>query len=471
MFFNSFTFVVFFSVVYAAYLKLGHRKQNILLLCASYVFYGWWDWRFVGLLMLSTVVDFFCAKAMERFPLRKRRFFIISLLTNFGILGFFKYFNFFADSTRELFSAVGFQLDPFTLNVILPVGISFYTFQTVAYSFDVYRGREKATHDFISFAIYVAYFPQLVAGPIERSVNLLPQIQQERTIVFENVRSGAKLVLFGFFKKIFIADGVAPIVNQCFAADSSYGGLSLLLGVYLFAFQIYGDFSGYTDIARGISRMMGIELCLNFKQPYLASSITEFWHRWHISLSNWLRDYLYIPLGGNRKGLRRTYINLLLTMFLGGLWHGAAWTFVVWGCLHGIFLSIHKWLLGDRKIHLVSMPTLFKEQLVWFFKVCLTFNLVCLTWVFFRADSLHSAMSYLNGIMEFGLPSKVLLVYCLFYGGIVMLLDFLAYKYDAETASHPSLPAICRGVMYASMILLMLCVGSHEQQPFIYFQF
>jgi len=274
-----------------------------------------------------------------------------AIAVDLSLLGFFKYFNFFADSAVRLLQILGFEASPVALQILLPVGISFFTFQAMAYTIDVYWGREKAKYSFPLFALYVSFFPQLVAGPIERSTRLIPELQKKRVIYPEQIYSAFQLMLVGYFKKVFIADGVAPVVNRCFDSAGTVSGLALVFGAWLFALQIYGDFSGYTDIARGVSRLFGIELCLNFRQPYLSSNITEFWRRWHISLSSWLRDYLYIPLGGNRKGKYRPYLNNMITMLLGGLWHGANWTFVVWGGLHGLYLAVHKMMMGNQKFH------------------------------------------------------------------------------------------------------------------------
>jgi len=327
MTFNSFQFFVFLPVVLGTYWLLRRRHhQNLLLLVASYVFYGWWDYRFLSLLAISTVADFAIAQAMNRTESDRirRRWLFASLGVNLGILGFFKYFNFFVDSAVSVLNSLGLSAHAPTLSIVLPVGISFYSFQTLSYAFDVYRRRLPAERNIITFGLYVAFFPQLVAGPIERAQRLLPQFQAERHRPSPmEVWSGSWLILIGLFKKIVLADGLAMVVQDRFTDPTGHGALSLLLGVYAFSIQIYGDFSGYSSIARGTSRLFGIELMRNFEQPYLSTNITQFWRTWHISLSTWLMDYLYIPLGGSQRGRRRTYINLMLTMLLGGLWHGA----------------------------------------------------------------------------------------------------------------------------------------------------
>jgi len=474
MLFNSFEFAVFLLVVLPVYYVLSLRYQNIFLLVASYVFYGWWDWRFTGLLALSTVVDYFVAGALSRAngSSSRRALLLTSICVNLGILGFFKYFNFFVDSAADLVSAFGVSANVATLQVVLPVGISFYTFQTMAYTIDVYRRRCEPTRDFIAFALYVGYFPQLVAGPIERSQRLLPQILNPRHVDDEKLAGGARLILFGLLKKIAIADAVAPYVEQAFADPAAHSSLQLLLGVYLFAIQIYCDFSGYTDIARGVSRLLGIELMVNFRQPYISANITEFWRRWHISLSTWLRDYLYISLGGNRRGRFNTYRNLMLTMLLGGLWHGAAWTFVIWGGLHGLYLSVHKALLRGRRVEANPPPVSARGWVRRLIGIAITFHLVCLAWVFFRAASLAAAWEYLAGIAA-GSTHVTLndLVLFAFYGVLVALLDVLCWTRDSETPVVGVMPWAVRGSGYAVATLLLLYVGSTDVVPFLYFQF
>jgi D-alanyl-lipoteichoic acid acyltransferase DltB (MBOAT superfamily) len=473
MLFNSLTFLVFLPCVWLLYRISGHRRQNWLLLVSSYVFYGWWDWRFLSLLIVSTLLDYGCGLGMARFPGRKKLVLCLSLCGNLGILGFFKYYNFFVHSAARALTELGFAPNLPLLSIVLPVGISFYTFQTMSYAIDVYRGWQRPTTDLLSFAAYVTYFPQLVAGPIERSVDLLPQIMRPRAVCRRDMVVGVELCLMGYFKKVVVADGVAPFVDRCFGNSGALGWLELLLGVYLFAVQIYGDFAGYTDIARGVSRFFGINLTVNFAQPYLSANITEFWRRWHISLSSWLRDYLYIPLGGNRKGNVRTYQNNMLTMLLGGLWHGASWTFVIWGGLHGVYLAIHKLMLRGRKV-VAQRPAGSAAMLIrWGVMCVVTFNLVCLTWIFFRASCFTDAVNYLSGILTLraGTANPQLLLVWLFYGAAMLALDLLCYWSESE-GPFPRIwhPAV-RGVAYGAMLFMILCVGERSAQPFIYFQF
>ncbi|MFO1490970.1 MAG: MBOAT family O-acyltransferase [Kiritimatiellia bacterium] len=350
MVFNSFVFVLFFLVVYGLYVILRHRAQNVLLLVASYVFYGWWDWRFLSLVFASTLLDYVCGLKIVDDPVRRKLWIGISMTGNLGLLFFFKYFNFFAASTAALLHSLGLEAGWTTLNIVLPVGISFYTFQTMSYTLDIYRGTLAPTRSLLNFSLYVAFFPQLVAGPIERASHLLPQVEKPRRPTYQGLREGFWLILHGYLLKVVVADNLGPFADEIFNHPESARGLAVPLALAAFAFQIYGDFAGYSNIARGLCKWMGFDLMVNFRMPYFATNPSDFWRRWHISLSTWLRDYLYIPLGGNRGGPARTHRNLLLTMVLGGLWHGAAWHFVAWGLYHGLLLSGHRLLqpLLDR---------------------------------------------------------------------------------------------------------------------------
>ena len=387
------------------------------------------------------------------------------------MLASFKYFGFFISSAELFLGRIGLEPHFPTLQVILPVGISFYTFQTMAYTVSVYRRKRHATRDLLSFAVYVSYFPQLVAGPIERSERLLPQIQKARSVNNKQLSTGTQLILLGLLKKVAIADSVAPLVDQVFASPLSHSSTELVLGLYLFAIQIYCDFSGYSDIARGVSRLFGIELIVNFRQPYVSQNITEFWRRWHISLSTWLRDHLYIPLGGNRKGKANTYRNLMLTMLLGGLWHGAGWNFVAWGGLHGLYLSAHKFL-ANEKSDLSELPVTRQDRFRRLAGALLTFHLVCITWIFFRAASFANAWDYLVGLSEFTTTLPIgLLGTTLFYGAVTSVIDYRCWAGDSELPIDSSVPWTVRGVCYASAIVMLLYVGTPNVIPFIYFQF
>lgn len=471
MLFNSIEFAVFLPIVLGLYYALRKvSRQNLLLLAASYVFYGAWDWRFLSLLLFSTLIDYFAGSALGKTDDERRRklIFFSSVGTQLVILAFFKYFGFFVESAVGLLSFFGLEPNAPLLEILLPVGISFYTFQTISYTFDVYRRRMDPAKNFVNFATFVSYFPQLVAGPIERAQALLPQIETERPRPnSEQIRSGLTLMLMGLFKKVAIADAVAPIVNRAFEEGSGGGKGLLVLGVIGFALQIYGDFCGYTDIARGTSRLFGIELMRNFEQPYLSRSITEFWRTWHISLSSWLHDYLYVPLGGNKNGKAKTYRNLLLTMLLGGLWHGAAWTFVVWGGLHGLFLAIHRAFGGY--VARGSLPALRWRQVP---AILGTFALVSLLWVFFRADTLSQATDYLTGLVTapWGSPllDDVLIVGTSLL--FVLCLD-LSQRLTGQHAAILRWPAVARGAATAVLVLSILVWTGGSSQPFIYFQF
>ena len=474
MLFNSLIFPLFFLLVILVYYRFNLQWQNRWLLLASYFFYGWWDWRFSSLLAFSTALDWYVSHAVNRTDKSRKRNLLMSLsvIGNLGVLCFFKYFNFFVDSAEALLGNLGFHLDIFTLNIILPVGISFYTFQTMAYTIDVYRNKQKPAANFTAFALYVSFFPQLVAGPIERAGRGIPQLMQVRVFSYSILRSGIPLILFGYFKKVVIADSMAPIVESCFQNPGSVSGLDLLFGVYAFAIQIYCDFSGYTDIARGVARTLGINLITNFTAPYFSRNITEFWRRWHISLSSWLKDYLYISLGGNRKGKLRTYINLMITMFLGGLWHGASWTFVIWGGLHGVYLAVHKMMLNFDSLYMQKWKRKQFESLANIFKILFTFHLVCLTWIFFRASSFDLAVRYISGIFlntgSFTLFKPVILAML-----ILILLD-IGQRYSSDYIWLNEMPLYLRYVLVGIVLVASLLVfGWHygNPTPFIYFQF
>jgi alginate O-acetyltransferase complex protein AlgI len=475
MLFNSLIFLGFIIIVFLVYPRLRLREQNIFLLIASYVFYGYWDYRFLSLLFTSTVVDFWIGKKLRASGNQKERrlFLFVSIVVNLGILGFFKYFNFFVGSATSALSAIGIDPHVPVLQVILPVGISFYTFRTMTYTIDIYRGKLEPTKNFINYALFVSFFPELLAGPIERAANLLPQIGNVRQLVPEKVLSGLNLVLIGYFKKVAIADTLAPIVDHIFGGAGGMSCGQLWTGVYAYTFQIYGDFSGYSDIARGISRILGFEIMENFNAPYLSRSITEFWRRWHVSLSTWFRDYLYIPLGGSRGGRARTYTNLIVTMFLCGLWHGPAWTFACWGFLHGIYLSVHRIVLRENKAD-SSWPRTFSGWTKVGIKIFLTFHLVALAWVLFRSSSFEGAVVYLSGLFRFqqfaGFSTSVL-----FAGGLLIVLDVAKTWCGSDTwlTDRNGNPALRYTVAMLLLISILSASIAHlgSSAPFIYFQF
>jgi alginate O-acetyltransferase complex protein AlgI len=473
MTFNSIPFLIFLPIVLALYHLLPFRWQNRMLLLASYVFYGWWDWRFLFLLLFSTSVDYAAGVMLSRSEdqLVRKRVLAVTLAVNLVVLGFFKYLGFFVDSMRTLLGGLGYEAPGMSLEIVLPIGISFYTFQSMSYSLDVYRRRMEAIRNFADFSLFVTYFPQLVAGPIERATNLLPQLIKPRVVTGQMVLSGLWLILLGFFRKVAVADAVAPYVNESFnRVGNGAGGLELLGAVYLFAIQIYGDFSGYSDIARGCSRLLGIELMVNFRRPYFAASVTDFWRRWHISLSTFLRDYLYIPLGGSRGGSLLTYRNLMITMLLGGLWHGANWTFVVWGGLHGLFLAVHRLVRGSDRIPAADdVPSHSPVLRVVSIFVC--FQLVSLTWVFFRAASVEQAWQVLRSIATVaGSPDYANLMRFAVFGMLLFLVDFAQEKLKTDEPFPLFAPAPLAGAVAALAILCLFIFGG-AGNAFIYFQF
>ncbi|MCE9613256.1 MAG: MBOAT family protein [Lentisphaerae bacterium] len=468
MLFNSPEYLIFLPCVLVLYYLLRTRMQNRMLLVASYIFYSWWDWRFTSLLMISTVVDYHLSLAIHHSQGQRRRKHLLwlSLVVNFGMLGFFKYFNFFVDSAAQLLTTIGFDPHLPTLRVLLPAGISFYTFQTMNYTIDVYRRQLEPTRDFLTYALFVSYFPHLVAGPIIRAEVLLPQLLRRRIVTNDHLCTGGALILIGLFKKIVIADSLSHCVQSYFSHPSDFSSIVLLKGLYFFSLQIYGDFAGYTDIARGTSRLLGIELPENFNQPYLSRNMTEFWRRWHISLSTWLRDYLYIPLGGSRGGRWRTYRNLMITMFLGGLWHGANWTFVVWGTLHGLYLAVHKFL-SERRPPPEKAPARWRSLI----GIVATFHLVTFTWTFFRAPTFAVAFDYLRGIFFWhGGFNLFQLATPALFGALVLAID-LPQRLSGNHTVLLRAPWVVRGVAYAGMTFLIVVCGTGYAVPFIYFQF
>ncbi len=476
MLFNSLEFLIFLPLVLLGYYLLPHRKQNAFLVLVSCFFYASWDWRFLFPLLFSTTIDYFCAARMERSlenqepPAARKRYLLISLITNLGLLGFFKYCNFFVDSFHDFAGLFGLDVPLPTLRVILPIGISFYTFQALSYTIDVYRGKLHATRSFWDFFLAVLFFPHLVAGPIQRAANLITQVVTPRKTTRTQVVDGLHLIIWGFFKKVVVADGLAPMVNHIFNASTVTGG-EVLIAVYAFAFQIYCDFSGYTDIARGVAKLMGFEFVLNFNLPYFATNPAEFWKRWHISLSSWLRDYLYIPLGGNQGGTFLTYRNLMLTMILGGLWHGAAWNFVAWGCYHGLLLVAHR--LAEPALNAVTRVARGAGATLWFLvRLFVMFQLTCYGWLLFRAKSFGQIGELTAALMHplTGIPTEVagrVAVLCL----PIVVVQIIQYRTGRlEFMRLPWLPAAGKAALYS---VLLYCTIFHGAVPqaFVYFQF
>lgn len=478
MLFNSIDFAIFLPLVFGIYWIVGKKRiklQNAIVVIASYVFYGWWDWRFLSLIIFSTLVDYTVGRYLGKssHPRNRKLLLITSVLVNIGFLGFFKYFNFFLDNFVQAFSFFGYEINASGLNIVLPVGISFYTFQTLSYSIDVYRRKMEPTKDLVAFAAFVSFFPQLVAGPIERATQLLPQFSRERNFDNSKAIDGLRQILWGLFKKIVIADNCAYYVNIIFESSNSYSGSTLVVGAVLFAFQIYGDFSGYSDIAIGTSRLFGFNLMQNFAFPYFSRDIAEFWRRWHISLSTWFRDYVYIPLGGSRVGRPKVIRNIFIIFIISGFWHGANWTFIIWGALNALYF-LPLLLLQKNRVNLEVvayksiLPSL-KEM----FQILLTFGLTVLAWVFFRAEDLAHAVDYLGGIFSislFSLPE----IHPLFL--FVLIVFFLIMEWAGRRQQYAlktfalSKPLVLRWGFYYGLILLMLIYGI-EDQEFIYFQF
>lgn len=487
MLFNSIEFAIFLPVVFALYWFVTRRNlkaQNVLILVASYVFYGWWDWRFLSLIIFSSLVDYSVGLGLARTDDRRQRklLLIASIVVNIGLLGFFKYFNFFSESFARAFTLLGRPIDAGRLNIVLPVGISFYTFQTLSYTIDVYRRELEPTRDIVAFLSFVSFFPQLVAGPIERAAHLLPQFRRRRSFEIDQAVDGMRQILWGLFKKVVIADNCATYADAIFANHSHYAANTLLLGVVVFAFQIYCDFSGYSDIAIGTARLFGFRLMRNFNYPYFSRDIAEFWRRWHISLTSWFRDYVYIPLGGSRRGVPVTIRNIFIVFLLSGFWHGANWTFLVWGFVNACyFLPLMLLKLNRRNIDTVAEGRIFpslKEAI----QMAITFLLTLFAWVFFRADSVPTALSYLKSMLSPSLfrisvmDIKKLsagphIIYLFLFLFIFLLIEWLQRgKQHALQFEDGRFPLVVRWcVYYAVAIIIFWFQGA--QQEFIYFQF
>lgn len=487
MLFNSPEFPVFFVLVFALYWALPFRGQNWLVLGASYVFYGWWGFFVPGLdgfekvlplalLLISTLATHYSAKGVNSAPEgspRRRFFFWLGIGVNVGLLGYFKYRGFFAENLEALLAEFGWTLTLAERNFLLPAGISFYTFQALAFLVDVYGGSHEPPKRLRDFALFHAYFPQLVAGPIERMPNLLPQLMAPRTLTPERLWAGLQLIIIGYVKKVAIADAIAPLTEEAFNPAGHHTGIGQLLGIYLFALQMYGDFSGYTDIARGVSRLLGVELMLNFRQPYFSRNITEFWERWHISLSSWLRDYIFVPLCRVFRGRKWVPLNLFLTLLISGIWHGASWNFVAWGVMLGLMLIVHKLWAGPKAGKHPHRPKTRREWLVQAAGMVLTFHAVCLTLILVKTTSLASAWNYVADLFGGGAAPAdlVALIYVIFYGGIVILIDFPCWWHDRELPVGESAPSWRRGLVYGSLLLLLTFLGEMQGRSFVYFQF
>lgn len=490
MLFNSTEFLFFLPIVFLLYWFVfrSYRWQNMLIVLASYVFYGWWDWRFLLLIALTSFCSFLSGVGLERYEGHRSRQKLVSaanIILNLSILGVFKYYNFFVESFSFLFSTMGLQLDWVTLNIVLPVGISFYTFQALSYTIDVYQHKLRATHDVVAFFAYISFFPQLVAGPIERATHLLPQFQKKRHFEYDKAVDGCRQMLWGFFKKMVIADNCGSIVTQIWGSYGHQPGFILFCGAILFTIQIYCDFSGYSDIAIGCARLFGFDLMKNFDYPHLARSIPEFWRRWHISLTTWFRDYVYFPLGGSRCSQWRAVRNVLLVWAVSGLWHGANWTFVCWGLYHGILLAIYNVLgINTKYQHIVAygkwLPSV-KEVL----QVTSTFLLVAIGLVIFRAETLTDAIGYLGGMcsaslfdmaasLEF-LQGQMLQLYILIPGILLLFTSEWfsrqrVYPLQFAPGGFVSRHAVVRYSIYVCFLIMIFGL-SMSKTEFIYFRF
>lgn len=468
MIFNSLSFLIFLPTVFVVYwflLRDKLRLQNLFLLLVSYVFYGWWDWRFLSLIFASSLVDFVAGRQISTSQNEgfRKIWLSLSLVFNLGLLGFFKYFNFFVSELETLFLDAGIHTDTFTLQIILAVGISFYTFQTMSYTLDVYHKKLKASDNFVEFAAYVSFFPQLVAGPIERAKALLPQFERARGFDVQQAISGLRLIIWGLFKKVVIADSLAPQVNEIFNNYQDESGATLVLGAIFFAFQIYGDFSGYSDIAIGCAKLLGFELMSNFKFPYFSRDIAEFWRRWHISLSSWFRDYLYIPLGGSRGSKLKTVRNVFIIFLVSGFWHGANWTFIAWGGLHALFFLP---LLLRNKNRQYTDSIIGESGFHWrdWLNVLITFTLVCIGWVFFRAESVSHAVSYLTSIT----PTMASNYWSfLLYPACLLVMEWFLRK--DERLESRGLKAY--EIFLLALLFVVVVLFNTAKVDFIYFQF
>ena len=479
MLFNSFSFLIFFPIIFILYWFVTQRNlkwQNIMLLIASYYFYACWDWRFLFLLVFSTGLDFFTGLKMEECTSKKQKqfWFWLSVILNLGFLGIFKYYNFFVSSFATGLANMGLHINVYTLKVILPVGISFYTFHGLSYVIDIYKEKIKAEKNFVDYSLFVSYFPLLVAGPIERATHLLPQIKVPRTFNANNAIVGVELMAWGFFKKVVIADSMSLLVNKVYANPTAYDSTSLVIAAIAFSFQIYCDFSGYSDIAIGCSKILGIDLLQNFNFPYLSRNIAEFWRRWHISLSSWFRDYIYIPLGGSKLSMVLNIRNVFVIFIVSGIWHGANFTFIIWGTIHAL-LFIPSFVMGSNKkykqdiVHQGKMLPSIKDLVM----MAITFFFVTLAWIFFRAENVSQAFTYITSIATNAVGKKLvfenteLMGYLFSY--ITLFLGSTYWLYVKTNLYKPS-----RAMQFSIALLLLIVIaffGQFSKQSFIYFQF
>ena len=479
MFFNSFDYLVFFPTVFLLYWFVFQRNlnlQNGFLLLASYYFYASWSVEFTGLLLLSTIIDYSFGFLVASDDRKKAKLFLIlSIINNLGILAVFKYYNFFAAQIQTVFERIGWEIHPVLLNFALPIGISFYTFHGMSYVFDIYRGQQKPTKNFIDYGVFVSFFPLLVAGPIERANHLLPQVQQKRSFQYSQWIDGARLILWGLFKKVVIADSLAVIANQVFSDSGNQSSFMLILGAIAFSFQIYGDFSGYSDIAIGSAKLLGFELLSNFKFPYFSRNIAEFWRRWHVSLSSWFRDYLYIPLGGSKSGTAKALRNTFVIFLVSGFWHGASWNFIIWGFIHACFFLPLLLLRQNRKYTSETISeNRYLPNLKELAQVLFTFSLVSLAWIFFRQTDSQLALDFIKRMVSNAIEyPEQFKTWPKIDAGIFWIIPFVVYDWinrrNERSVRFPKF-IVLRWTMYVIMIFCIF-MFSNRDQAFIYFQF
>ena len=475
MIFNSLAFFAFIGIFFPVYFMLKGKARLWLCLVGSYFFYGWWDERFLTLIIFSTLIDYSIGLMLDKEVVQKRRkrLLTISMVVNLGFLGFFKYFNFFVESFQDLVLSMGMTPSYNTLHIILPMGISFYTFQSMSYTIDVYYKKIPVEPDLVRFATFISFFPQLVAGPIVRAKEFLPQFKMDKKFDWNRFNSGTGQMLWGFFKKMVVADSLAPFIDQCFAAPETFSSLHLMVGVIFYSFQIYCDFSGYSDIAIGLARTMGFDFPNNFRTPYFSTGFSEFWQRWHITLSSWFRDYLYIPLGGSRNGTFNTYKNTMLTNLLSGLWHGANWVFVFWGFLHGIYIIIQR-VIGPyfgRLMDAMRLPKMGRASV----NIFLVYTATCFAWIFFRATDFGNALDVIYGIGKFenftvgSIVNKFWFVKGVIVIGLLLLVEVADLKFNF--AHLVKKQPVFRAVSFATVMMLIAFFGTFGSNAFIYFVF
>jgi len=478
MLFNSFNFIIFIIIFIPLYYATSGKLRLWLCLISSYIFYGWWNYRYLSLIIVLTLINYYCALTISSQPqLKKKKFFLfISILVPLTLLGFFKYNNFFINNINHIFYFLGFEFNVKHLQLILPVGISFYTFQAMSYTIDVYRNTIKPERSILIFATYIAFFPQLVAGPIVRASCLIPQLKTDRSFNSEDIINGIYFIVWGFFLKVVVADSLSMVVDIRFDTPEIQNALSLIIGIIFYSYQIYGDFAGYSLIAIGIARILGFKFPVNFNKPFFSSNVIELWQRWHISLSLWIRDYLYIPLGGSKLGKFRQYINICITMMLTGLWHGANWTFVFWGGIHGIFLILYRLLLdlfGKTKLSIPSIPIL--NNLMKVMNILFVFILFCFAAIFFRSNNLHDSLLIIKTIIHFDdysfsavtqkfhvIKGMMLIIFLIICEGVSVWFNTKNF-----INNHPNITMIWT----AFILVLISLFGTFGNNAFIYFQF